>query len=88
MWIDSSGDQSDHSSSMTSLYSATGYRKPSYPTDSVQHGNIALELLKQSQNTKFLLNRGPEPPKPNLSDTSFSSGSSSGQRNQTENKGD
>lgn len=88
MWIDSSGDQSDHSSSITSLYGATGYRKPSYPADSVQHGNIALELLKQSQNTKFLLNRGPEPPKPNLSDTSFSSGSSSGQRNQTENKGE
>ncbi|XP_076099496.1 signal-induced proliferation-associated 1-like protein 2 isoform X5 [Mytilus galloprovincialis] len=82
-WANSSGDQSDHTSSMTSIYSATGYRKPNFSTDNaVQHGNIALELLKQSQNTKFLLNRGPEQPKSNnLSDTSFSSGSSGGPKN-------
>lgn len=72
---------------MTSIYSATGYRKPNFSTDNaVQHGNIALELLKQSQNTKFLLNRGPEQPKSNnLSDTSFSSGSSGGPKNTNNN---
>ncbi|XP_071162566.1 signal-induced proliferation-associated 1-like protein 2 isoform X3 [Mytilus edulis] len=86
-WANSSGDQSDHTSSMTSIYSATGYRKPNFSTDNaVQHGNIALELLKQSQNTKFLLNRGPEQPKSNnLSDTSFSSGSSGGPKNTNNN---
>ncbi|CAC5374751.1 SIPA1L1 [Mytilus coruscus] len=89
-WANSSGDQSDHTSSMTSIYSATGYRKPNYSMDNtVQHGNIALELLKQSQNTKFLLNRGPEQPKSNnLSDTSFSSGSSGGPKNNTDSKED
>lgn len=75
--------------SIPGVYSATGYRKPTFLSDnSVQHGNIALELLKQSQNTKFLLNRGPEQPKTNnLSDTSFSSSSSSGPRNYTDSKG-
>ena len=70
-------------------------RKASAPNDlgtavaAVQHGNIALELLKQSQNTKFLLNQGQGQNQPqevtgrvghsvnsSLSDTSFSSGSS------------
>ncbi|OWF38559.1 signal-induced proliferation-associated 1-like protein 1 isoform X1 [Mizuhopecten yessoensis] len=70
-------------------------RKTSAPSDidtavaAVKHGNISLELLKQSQNTKYLLSQGPggvsQPDRStansqsssvNLSDTSFSSGSS------------
>jgi len=55
---------------------------------SVQHGNYAQELLKQSQNTKYLLSQGSESSRKheglnsansssvNLSDTSFSSGGS------------
>ncbi|KAK3092263.1 hypothetical protein FSP39_000466 [Pinctada imbricata] len=77
---------SDTSQSMTSLQAPpSGYRKQLAPgadySSNVQHGNISLELLKQSQNTKYLLNHGQDPNRnvnssANLSDTSFSSGSS------------
>lgn len=76
---------------MTSLVSSASnsyvpQRKPATPGDfsSVQHGNIAFELLKHPQNTKYLLSQGHDPAvrnlpqnsSANLSDTSFSSGSS------------
>ncbi|XP_033736077.1 signal-induced proliferation-associated 1-like protein 2 isoform X3 [Pecten maximus] len=70
-------------------------KKSSLPSDidaavaAVKHGNFSLELLKQSQNTKFLLSQGQavvsqsdrstgnsQSSSVNLSDTSFSSGSS------------
>ncbi|XP_069117869.1 LOW QUALITY PROTEIN: signal-induced proliferation-associated 1-like protein 2 [Argopecten irradians] len=70
-------------------------KKSSLPSDidaavaAVKHGNFSLELMKQSQNTKYLLSQGQggvsQPDRSignsqtssvNLSDTSFSSGSS------------
>ncbi|XP_052767069.1 signal-induced proliferation-associated 1-like protein 2 isoform X2 [Mya arenaria] len=89
----SSQHQHQHSSSSSSsgpphpackpLLTSTG----SDPQSSVQHGNYAQELLKQSQNTKYLLSQGHESSRKeglnsansssvNLSDTSFSSGGS------------
>lgn len=82
--------QSSSSSSATSSVVLT--RKPQssnvvdYP-QSVQHGSYTQELLKQSQNTKYLLSQGSESSRKeginsansssvNLSDTSFSSGGS------------
>ena len=80
---------SDTSTSMNSLHAVVPppgvYRKQSAPagdfSSNVQHGNISLELLKQSQNTKYLLNPGQDSSRSvnssaNLSDASFSSGSS------------
>ena len=75
--------------SSSSSSSAVLTRKPQPPVDysSVQHGNYAQELLKQSQNTKYLLGHGHDSSRKegltsansssvNLSDTSFSSGGS------------
>ncbi|XP_052776028.1 signal-induced proliferation-associated 1-like protein 2 isoform X2 [Mya arenaria] len=89
----SSQHQHQHSSSSSSSGPPHPARKPlltstgSDPQSSVQHGNYAQELLKQSQNTKYLLSQGHESSRKeglnsansssvNLSDTSFSSGGS------------
>lgn len=70
---------------MSSLQSSNFSRKYSAPGgdySAVQHGNISLELMKQTQNSKYLLSQGQEGTvrstnsSVNLSDTSFSSGSS------------
>ncbi|XP_056023181.1 signal-induced proliferation-associated 1-like protein 1 isoform X3 [Ostrea edulis] len=91
----SSGDSGSYGSSihgsdsvpsgMSSLQSSNFSRKYSAPGgdySAVQHGNISLELMKQTQNSKYLLSQGQEGTvrstnsSVNLSDTSFSSGSS------------
>ncbi|XP_053399601.1 signal-induced proliferation-associated 1-like protein 2 isoform X2 [Mercenaria mercenaria] len=78
------------SNALSSSSSAASLRKPQPPVidySSVQHGNYAQELLKQSQNTKYLLSHGHDSSRKegltsansssvNLSDTSFSSGGS------------
>lgn len=78
------------STASSSSSSAVVTRKPQTQVvdySSVQHGNYAQELLKQSQNTKYLLSQGNDPSRKeglnsansssvNLSDTSFSSGGS------------
>lgn len=70
---------------MSNVQSSSFSRKYSAPGgdySSVQHGNISLELMKQTQNSKYLLSQGQDvgikstSSSVNLSDTSFSSGSS------------
>ena len=84
--------QSSSSSSATSSVvltrkPQTSTNIPDYAPPSVQHGSYTQELLKQSQNTKYLLSQGNESSRKegvnsansssvNLSDTSFSSGGS------------
>ncbi|XP_078316233.1 signal-induced proliferation-associated 1-like protein 2 isoform X3 [Crassostrea virginica] len=91
----SSGDSGSYGSSlhgsesvplgMSNVQSSSFSRKYSAPGgdySSVQHGNISLELMKQTQNSKYLLSQGQDvgikstSSSVNLSDTSFSSGSS------------
>lgn len=87
----SSSVQQSSSSSTSTAAALTRKPQPASATvdyaSSVQHGNYAQELLKQSQNTKYLLSQGnessrkegvnsPNSSSVNLSDTSFSSGGS------------
>ncbi|KAK3584587.1 hypothetical protein CHS0354_040290 [Potamilus streckersoni] len=86
-----SGSQPNYLTSIESLYSSTPQttRKTSAAANeyhtSIHHGNFTQELLKQSQNTKYLLSQGHESGRSggnsansssNISDTSFSSGGS------------
>lgn len=67
----------------SSNFSSRKYSAPGGDYSAVQHGNISLELMKQTQNSKYLLSQGQDvlgvkstSSSVNLSDTSFSSGSS------------
>lgn len=71
------------STTQSSNFSSRKYSAPGGDYSAVQHGNISLELMKQTQNSKYLLSQGQDvvgvkstSSSVNLSDTSFSSGSS------------